>query len=389
MIIGVVGKPSSGKSSFFKAATLIDVKISPVPFTTIKPNIGIGYVVIDCCETEFGVNCKPKHGMCKNRKRYVPVKLVDVAGLVPGAHEGRGLGNQFLDDLRQASALIHTVDASGLTDEEGRMTVGHNPAKDIEFLEKEIDLWFASVIQRAIHKIGKPGGVSPGQSEMIKILAEQLSGLEVSKKHIDEALRTSSLVDVEKFATTLRKISKPIIIAANKIDLSEAQQNFEKIKQEFPGMIIVPTSADGEIALKKAVEKNLLDYLPGHDFTIIDKTKLSDAQIRILEKIREEVIVKYGSTGVQACLNKAVFELLNYIAVYPVSDHNKLTDKDGQVLPDVFLVPKGTTVKELAFKIHTSLGEKFIAGMDARTKRKLSAEYELKNGDVVEIMHAK
>jgi len=389
MIIGLVGKPASGKSSFFKAATLIDVKITGIPFTTIKPNIGIGYVVIDCCEGEFGVKCSPKHGMCKNGKRYVPVKLVDVAGLVPGAHEGRGLGNQFLDDLRQASALIHTVDASGLTDEEGKAVAHHDPAADVAFLEKEIDLWFASVIQRAIHKIGKPGGVSPGQSEMIQILAEQLSGLEVSKKHIDEALRVSSIADVEKFATALRKISKPILIAANKIDLLEAQRNFDQLKQKFAGTLVVPTSAESEIALKKAAEKNLLDYLPGHDFTITDKSKLSSAQLGILEKIQHDVIGKYGSTGVQTCLNKAVFELLNCIAVYPVSDHNKLTDKDGQVLPDVFLVPRGTTVKELAFKIHTSLGEKFIAGMDARTKRKLSADYELKNGDVVEIMHAK
>src|SRR3989338_5618684 len=387
MIIGLIGKPASGKSSFFKAATLIDVKITGIPFTTIKPNVGVAHVIIDCADQEFGKQCKPNHGMCKNGKRYVPVKLVDVAGLVPGAHEGRGLGNQFLDDLRQASALIHIVDASGLTDAEGKVTEGHDPAADVEFLEREIDLWFASVIQKAMQKIGKPG-IKIGQAGMIQILAEQLSGLEVSKAQIDKALQTSSLDDVEKFSTTLRKISKPIIIAANKIDLPEAQQNLEKLKEKFPHAFVIPTSAESEIALKKAAEKNLVEYLPGSNFTILDPYKLSNAQLAILDKI-QKVVGKYGSTGVQLCLNKAVFELLDHIAVYPVADHNKLTDKDGNVLPDVYLVPKGTTAKELAFRVHTSIGEKFIAGVDARTKKRMAAEHELKNGDVVEIMHTK
>jgi len=380
MIIGLVGKPSSGKSSFFKAATLIDVKITGIPFTTIKPNVGIGYVVINCVESEFGTKCKPNHGNCRNGKRFVPVKLVDVAGLVPGAHEGKGLGNQFLDDLRQASALIHIVDASGTRDEEGKATVGHDPEKDIEFLEKEIDLWFASVISKATAKI-------KSQQNILQVLTESLSGLEIEKKHIAEALEKFSLSDVNRFATELRKIAKPIIIAANKIDIQQAQENFEKIKNKHE--LIVPTSAEAEIVLKKAAEKNMLEYIPGGNFTILDPYKLSNAQLAVLDKIQKEVIDKYGSTGVQICLNKSVFELLNYIAVYPVADIGKLADKDGNVLPDVYLVPKGTTVKDLAFKIHTSIGEKFIAGIDARTKRRLAADYVLKNNDVVEIAHAK
>src|SRR3989344_6257317 len=385
--IGITGRPSSGKSSLFKAATLVDVKISPIPFTTLKPNTAIGYVTSKCVEQEFGVKCNPKHGSCMNGTRFIPVKLWDLPGIVKDAHLGRGLGLEFLDDVRQASVLIHIVDASGLTDEEGKVTEGHDPAADVEFLEREIDLWFASVIQKAMQKIGKPG-IKIGQAEMIQILAEQLSGLEVSKAQIDKALQTSSLDDVEKFSTTLRKISKPIIIAANKIDLPEAQQNLEKLKEKFPHAFVIPTSAESEIALKKAAEKNLVEYLPGSNFTILDPYKLSNAQLAILDKI-QKVVGKYGSTGVQLCLNKAVFELLDHIAVYPVADHNKLTDKDGNVLPDVYLVPKGTTAKELAFRVHTSIGEKFIAGVDARTKKRMAAEHELKNGDVVEIMHTK
>jgi len=378
MIVGLVGKPSSGKSSFFKAATLIDVKITGIPFCTIKPNIGVGYVIIDCACKEFGIKCDPKAGYCKNGKRFVPVKLVDVAGLVPGAHEGRGLGNQFLDDLRQASALIHIVDVSGTRDAEGKITSGYDPENDIKFLEEEIDLWFAAVIKKATQKIGR------GTTDVPQTLAEQLSGLEISKKQVEQTLNKTSLTNAEAFASELRKISKPILIAANKIDLKPAQENFEKLKHKYQSL--VPTSAESEIALKKAAEKGLINYLPGDSFTISDQSKLAGPQLNVLEIIRKEVIEKYGSTGVQDCLNKAVFELLNYIAVYPVEDENKFSDKSGNILPDVHLIPNGTTALELAFRIHTDIGNKFVSAIDVRTKRRLGKDYILKNNDVIKIM---
>jgi hypothetical protein len=382
--IGLIGKPNSGKSSFFKAATMIDVKISEIPFTTIEPNTGIAYVSIDCVCKEFDVKCNPKKGFCKNGKRFVPIKLIDVAGLVPGAHRGRGLGNKFLDDLRKASALINIIDTSGLTDEEGKATTNYDPSLDIEFLEKEINLWFEEIIKRALSKF-KRVLTKTTKTDLIKILTEQLSGLEISESHIKETLEKTSLSNTLTFAKVLREISKPILVAANKIDLKEAQENFEKLNQKYNN--IVPTSAEAEIALKTASEKNYIDYLPGDGFTI--KKELTENQRRALDFIKKNVIEKFGSTGVQDCLNKVIFELLNYIAVYPVSDSNKLTDNEGDVLPDAFLVPNGTTCKELAYKIHTDIGEKFIAGIDARTKKKLPANYVLKNNDVVEIVFKK
>lgn len=385
MIIGLAGKTNTGKSSFFKAATMIDVEIADRRFVTIKPNVGIAFLIVDCVCKEFGVKCKPNIGKCESGKRFVPVRLVDVAGLVPGAHTGKGLGSKFLDDLRQASVLIHIVDFSGLTDEEGKPTVGYDPSFDIEWVEKEIDLWFADVIGRALQKVGK----AESRPELIQILTEQLSGLEISKHHVEKALEKTSYTDVQKFATVIRKISKPIIVAANKIDISSAQENFERLKEKFKDLIIVPTSADGEIALKKAAEKNLIEYMPGDDFKIIDGTKMNEQQMRVLEKIKKEAIEKYGSTGVQTCLSKAVFELLNYIVVYPVEDENKLSDKKGNVLPDVHLVPNGTTALELAFRIHTDIGEKFISAIDARSKRRLGKDYILKNNDVIKIMVSK
>ena len=379
--IGLVGKPSSGKSSFFKAASLIDVKITGVPFCTIEPNVGIGYVTVDCVCKEFGVKCKPKVGYCKNGKRFIPVKLIDVGGLIPGSHLGRGIGNKFLDDLRKASVLIQIVDCSGLTDSEGKPTTGYDPNNEIKFLEEEIDLWFVGIIKKAVQKIGKV----KSREDLINILTQQLSGLEIRKNQIEEALQKVPVTRVEEFAKTIRRIAKPILIAANKIDLKPAQENFEKLKKIYKN--IVPTSAEAEIALKKAAEKNLIDYLPGNGFSI--KGKLDEKQMKALEFIKKEVIEKYGSTGVQVALNKAVFELLNYIVVYPVEDENRLTDKDGNVLPDAFLMPPSSTALDLAFKIHTELGEKFICAIDARTKKKLGKDYTLKNNDVIKIVFGK
>lgn len=384
MIIGITGKTNVGKSSFFKAATMIDVEIGDRKFVTINPNVGIGYVIVDCVCKEFGVKCNGQNSVCKNGKRYIPVKLIDVAGLIPGAHEGKGLGNKFLDEIRQASAFIQIVDSSGLTDEEGDPTQGYDPSFDVEFVQNEIDLWFADIIKRAIGKMGKV----QSKSEMVQLLAEQLSGLEISKKDIEAALDKSPLTDTEKFAKVVRKISKPMLVAANKIDIASSQKNYEIMKEKFKDMIVVPTSADYEIALKKAVEAGMIEYLPGNDFQVVDKTKIRETQLAALEKIKS-VIAKYGSTGVQQCLNKAVFDLLGCIVVYPVEDENKLSDKKGNVLPHAYIVPKGTTALELAFKIHTDIGNKFVSAIDARTKKRLGKDYELKNNDVITIMTSK
>jgi len=182
----------------------------------------------------------------------------------------------------------------------------------------------------------------------------------------------------------LREISKPIVIVANKIDLESSQRNYEKLKNKYKNLI--PASAESEIALRLAANKALIDYFPGSsDFTI--KGNLNKEQERALELIRNNVLKKFGSTGVQHALNFTVFEVLRYIVVYPVADSNKLSDTKGNILPDGFLVESGTTLKEFAFSIHTEIGERFVCGIEARTKRKLSAEYELKDGDVFEIIH--
>ncbi|MHA1224657.1 MAG: GTPase [Candidatus Heimdallarchaeaceae archaeon] len=150
MLIGIVGKPSCGKSTFLNALTMVDAKVGDYPFTTVEPNRGTAYVRSPCVCKKLEVTDNPKNSICRDGIRYLPVQILDVAGLVPGASKGRGLGNKFLDDLRQADVLIHVVDASGSLDAEGNVVDkgSWNPLDDIDFLEAEIDAWLYAIIQR-------------------------------------------------------------------------------------------------------------------------------------------------------------------------------------------------------------------------------------------------
>ncbi len=383
--LGLVGKPNAGKSSFLKAATLQDVKISPIPFTTLKPNVAVAYVSKKCVCSDFNLRCNPRQGSCVNGIRLIPIGLWDLPGIVPGAHEGRGLGLRFLDEIRKTKALIHVVDFSGKTDAEGKPVENYDVEKDIEFVEKEINSWFLNVIERGIEKY-KKNIKNLSREEIVNILSKQLSGLEVKVEEIRSALELVGIEDLENFAKTLREISKPIIIAANKMDLDSAQRNYERLRNKYKN--IIPVSAEGEIALRLAASKGLIEYFPGEKNFVV-KGNLTKEQEKVLNIIMEKVLQKFGSTGVQNVLNYTVFQVLKQIVVYPVADINRLSDSKGNILPDAFLVREGISLKEFAFSIHSEIGEKFICGIDARTKKRLSADYELKDGDVFEIVHGK
>ncbi len=374
--IGITGKPSTGKSSFFKAATMIDVEISMRPFTTIKPNVGVSFVTSTCPCKVLNIKCTPKNSQCINGVRLIPIKLWDLPGIIRGAHIGHGLGLEFLNDVIQADVLIHIVDASGTTDAEGNPTQGHDPCEDVRFLEEEIELWFASIIEKNVKKIKDE-----------KTAAELLAGLGIKGTHVRGVMEKIGLDNIEEFARELRKLSKPILIAANKIDLPRSEENIRKMKEEFPHLKIIPCSAEAEIALRTASKLGFIDYVSGSkDFTI--KKELNEKQMKALELIKTNILDKYGSTGVQECLNKAVFEFMKYMAVYPVENENKFSDKKGNILPDVFLMPPGSTALDFAFKIHTDIGNRFIGAIDAKTKKRVSADYVLKNNDIISILSA-
>jgi len=392
MLIGLVGKPSVGKSTFFKASTLAEVEIASYPFTTIKANHGIGYVKVDCIDKEFKTQCNPNHGFCIHSKRFVPIDLMDVAGLVPGASEGKGLGNQFLDDLRQADVFIQIVDLSGTTDETGKPVENYDITKDIIFLEDELDKWFLGILMKVWKSFARKAEME--DEDFAKAVVNQFSGLKVKEEHVKRVLSRLNFSgqpsrwnnkQLLEFASEIRKESKPMIIAANKIDMPNGKDNYDKLKKKFPNKVIIPCSADSELALREAAKREIIEYVPGaRDFEI--KKDLNEKQKEALNKIKKNILDEYETgTGVQEILNYAVFNLLNYLAIFPAGA-TKLSDSKGNVLPDCFLLPPGSTALDFAFFLHTDFGKNFIRAIDARTKKILGRDYKLKNRDALEIV---
>lgn len=392
MQIGIVGKPNVGKSTFFGAATMAPVEIANYPFTTIAANKGVGYVRSKCPCKELGVTCTPHNSGCVDGTRMIPVELLDVAGLVPDAWQGKGLGNQFLDDLRQADALINVIDVSGSTDIEGNpgKPGDHDPQEDVTFLRREIELWIREILNNGFGKIARTAKMTGAKPDVI--LYERLAGLNVSENEVKAAVRDVNPPEdptkwddevMLKLAQKIREYGKPMIVAMNKADIAP-EGNVEKVR-EIADMAVV-TMAETELALKKAHEAKLVDYTPGDKtFSIREGVKVNENQKKALDYMAANM-AKNGGTGVQECLERAAFDLLDLITVYPVEDESKYTDHFGRVLPDAFLIPRGSTARDLAYKVHTELGDKFIRAVNAKTKRTVGADYELQDGDVIRIV---
>jgi len=390
MQIGICGKSNTGKTTFFSAATRVDAEISNRIFTTIKPNKGVGYVAAPCVCRELGVTCNPVNSKCVDGTRLIPVKMTDIAGLVPGAHKGKGLGNAFLSDIMEAHALINVVDASGGTDADGNPVQPgtHDPMEDVLFLEREIDYWMLGILRKNWSEICRKAGAKV--EKLDELIFKQLSGLGISHEDVMHALAAMPLEekspeeDMLKFIAMLRRKSKPMIVAANKADVPGAEARIKNMAEA--DVMSVACSAESELALRKAQDEGDIKYVPGDGKFELIKDGLEDKKRKALEFIQSHVLDRFGSTGVQQTLNKAAFDLLDMIVVYPVQNENHYTSGKGNVLPDAYLVPKGTTAKQLAGIIHTEFEERFIAAVDARTKQRMAADHELKNNDVIKIM---
>ncbi|MFB6293446.1 MAG: redox-regulated ATPase YchF [Halonotius sp.] len=386
--LALAGKPNAGKSTFYTAATRADVDVANYPFTTIDANRGVATARTDCPCLDLDERCD--NDRCHDGKRYVPVELYDVAGLVPGAHEGRGLGNQFLDELTNADAILHVLDASGGTDAEGEPVEpgSHDPVEDVEFIEEEMTQWLTGIIDRNWESVERKSR-SPDFA-INDALTDLLTGFGATTADVAACLRDVEYPedpiqwsddDMAALAAAVRAQTKPIILVANKVDIAP-DETLQRLREAAE--VVIPATADGELALRRAVEAGVVDYDPGdEDFEIVGD--ISDEQAAGLDEIRD-VMAEHGGTGVQTALNAAVYDLLDHLTVYPVESESKWTDGQGNVLPDAFLLPEGSTPTDLAAKIHSDIAEGYLHAVNARTDRKISDSYELEEGDVIKIV---
>jgi ribosome-binding ATPase YchF (GTP1/OBG family) len=396
--IGLIGKTNAGKTTFFNAATLLSAPVSTYPFTTKKPNAGQAYVKTICVCREMGVKDNPRNSSCIEGARFIPVQLIDLPGLIKGSWMGKGLGTQFLSVASQADALIHIADASGSVDADGKLTkpgMG-NPVADVYDIEEELVRWFAKIVEKAIKKLKEHAKKG---SSVDRLFTQDLAGLKITGEHVARALEENALADkdlgrwsredVWGFAKSIRQISKPTLIIANKMDLAPADKNYVNLVKEFGQAFVLPASSDAELALRRAEQKGYVEYIPGEEvFRVKDKDKLTAEQRAALTYVEQRVFSKWIRTGVQFALNTCVFKLLSMNVVYPVEDIERLADRKGNVLPDVFLVPYNASVGDLAGQVHTDLAKTMLYAVDARTKIRLPADYRLKDRDIVTIVAA-
>lgn len=397
--IGIIGKTNAGKTTLFNSMTLLSGEISNYPFTTKAPETGVATVVTLCVHKEFGVVDSPANSRCEDGWRFVPVEVTDLPGLIKGAWMGKGLGNQFLTVAAQSDALLHVVDASGSVDKDGKISEPGtgDPLADFADVELELVLWYTKLFMTNLPKISKLSK-TPGYG-VPSAVAEVFHGIGVRKEHVIMAMNEALLgdkefdswteKDIQGFCWLLREYSKPTLVIANKMDLPFASENFRKLREKYKGLIVVPTSGEAELTLRRAESKGLIKYIPGEErFEILRPQDLNDAQKSALAYIRRKVFGEYLRTGVQFALNIAVFKLLKMNAIYPVAEVDKLTDKNGRVLPDVYLMPTGSTVEELAAMIHSDLTKGLVYAVDVRTGLHLPTNYVLRDRDVLSIVSA-
>ncbi|MCH7966317.1 MAG: redox-regulated ATPase YchF [Thaumarchaeota archaeon] len=396
--IGLIGKTNTGKTTFFNSATLSSEEISTYPFTTKKSVTGIAHAITLCVHPEFKIQDNPNNSKCVEGWRYIPIELIDLPGLIKGAWKGKGLGNQFLSIAAQSDVLLHVVDASGGIDSTGKISeVGTgDPISDFADIEEELIMWYLKILEGNRDKVSKL--IRTG-TDISDALTDLYRGIGVTKTHVKETLLATGLeekdfddfdtVDSTKFSSYLRKISKPTLIVANKIDVEGADKNFSRLRERYNDSIVIPVSGDSEFSLRRAEQKGLIKYSPGSEqFEIIKSDELNKKQTDALNFIKKGIMGEYMRTGVQFAINVAVFKLLKMNSIYPVANEKNLSDKKGRVLPDLLLLKDGATIKDLAKEIHSDLTKGLLYGKDLRYNLRLPIDYQLRDRDVVSIISA-
>ncbi|MCL4311368.1 MAG: YchF-related putative GTPase [Candidatus Thermoplasmatota archaeon] len=383
--IGLIGKPNAGKSTLFSAITSIDVDIANYPFTTIKPNVGISFIKDKCPENEITAKCNPREGRCAEGIRYIPVEIIDVPGLIEGASEGKGMGNEFLDNVRDADIIINLFDVSGMTDLEGNPSENkHDPKEDVKFVYREIVNWMNGKISKDWQKFSRKEDNSPERLEVKMLQKAATFGLNekdvifiMTKEKFPDKLIHWGNDDINRFSEAILKYAKPVFNIGNKSDLL-TEEALKEFSGEETNYLI---SAQYELLIEKAFNNGYISS-DGNDFTFTAKS--GEAQKTVLN----EIMLKYKSGSIMRFYDvlTAIIKSLGYIVVYPVLDETRWEDKNGNVLPDAYLMKEGDTALDLAYKIHTDIGKNFIRAVNGRTKRIIGKDYKLLNNDVIKVI---
>jgi len=399
--IALIGKTNAGKTTIFNTVTGRNEPIGNYMFTTQNPVSGTTYVTSPCVHKEFGVIDNPINSKCIEGWRYIPIEITDLPGLIKGASYGKGLGTRFLSEAMKADAFIHVIDASGSIDEDGRIAEPGtgDPFRDYQEIEGEIVQWYKNLLENNLDKILKKIETTKNEQEAINIVYETLAGVKITKFHVIQALEDMGISVYEfrsmtdeklwRLAALLRDISKPTLIVANKMDIPAADSGFKYLKDKIKDKIIVPVSANLELLLKRAEQKGTVRYNPAEEnFLVIDSSNLTKDEKKAIDFFNKFLIREMMRAGTQFALNVAVFKLLRMNVVYPVADPKKLSDKKGNVLPDAYLVPDGSTVKDLAEIIHSELAVGLLYAIDIRTGLRLPPTYRIKDRDVLHLVSA-
>ena len=387
MILGLIGSPNKGKSTLFSAMTLAEAEIADYPFTTINPNLGVAYATKRCVDAELGTKCNPRNSYCINGIRRIPVNVVDVAGLVPEAHAGKGMGNQFLNDIMSSDVFIQVIDSSGRTDISGNAADGSDPKREIKMVKDEISEWLGGILLRKMPSLSK-------RADGTKALCELLSGFRFTEEQVEKAaagafLGTSNILwgreEAVRFSMKLVNTSRPFIIAANKDDSISANEK-ENLTKELSGYKVIFCSGAIELALRKASKSGILSYDPaGGGIKVAgEPTQQQKEALAYMSKY----LSSHSTTGVQELINEAVFSAAKCIVVYPVENESKYSDHFDNVLPDAILMEEGSTAMDLASKIHTDIAKSMLYAVDAKRKIRVTKDYRLKDGDVIKIVSA-
>ncbi len=308
---GIIGLPNVGKSTLLNALCQAKAQTANYPFCTIEKNIGTAKVP-DPILDELQALLNPQEAV------PATVEIVDIAGLVPGASKGAGLGNRFLSEIRQVDALVHVVRC--FDDENIAHTEGNtDPLRDVDLIETELALADLERLEKETDRTKRD--FSPQGRKLHAVLERLFSELSSGRAIRDIPF---SEEEAELIAPSDYLTGKPVLFVANVDDSGHFKDNagYQALCQRFGSGKVLPVCARLEEECAELEPEERMEFLSQLGFQ-------EDALARLIE---------------------AIFRLLGLIRFYTFAN-NKLR---------AWEIPKGTTAEIAAGKIHSDMQTGFI-----------------------------